>query len=75
MKDLNNVLSILFPFSSFPTPQNIFRIRKLKSNLIRFLRLVFCNENEASNILFPNKKNTNCKHHFKRTLQDPSNIS
>ena len=66
--DLNHVCSVLDPLGSFPQPKKIVRLGLPKPNVIRPLKIIYENSEEAKNILRSNKNNTNKQFHFHADL-------
>ncbi|KAJ3643417.1 hypothetical protein Zmor_026129 [Zophobas morio] len=66
--DLNQVMTILNPLGSFPQPKKVFRLGSSKPNVVRPLKIVYDNKDEAMSILTSNKSNTNRKFHFRADL-------
>ena len=66
--DLNQVMAILNPLGSSSQPKKVFRLGSSKPNVVRPLKIVYNNKDEAMSILRSNKSNTNRKFHFRADL-------
>ncbi|KAJ3662107.1 hypothetical protein Zmor_006466 [Zophobas morio] len=66
--DLSFINSILEPLGTFPTAKKIFRLGFPKPNVVRPLKLVFENKEEAKCILRSNKNNPSKINHFHADL-------